>query len=118
MLWIKKSQKGGRDKGSIGPRAMKPKAQTGHRKMHHPVEAGLSKSRFATQDKKVDGGYQCGKDQPDADVAVLPQGFCFQHRSSPECPKAKRVLPPKSERRESPEGSLNATTREETDPGP
>ena len=45
MLWIKKSQKGGRDKGSIGPRAMKSKAQTGHQKRHHPVEASLSKAR-------------------------------------------------------------------------
>src|SRR6266702_6566112 len=61
---------------------------------------------------------QCGKDQPDAEVAALLRGFCFQRRSSPACPKANRVLPPKSERRESLEGSSNATTSEETDPGP
>src|SRR6266702_8199883 len=59
---------------------------------------------------------QCGKDQPDAEVAALLRGFCFQRQSSPECPKVKRVFPPKSDCRESPRGSSKATTREETEP--
>src|SRR6266702_3853488 len=63
-------------------------------------------------------GYQCGKDQLDAEVAALPRGFCFQCQSSPECPKAKRVSPPKSNHRDSPRKSLKATMSEETEPGP
>ncbi len=97
---------------------MKSKAQTGHQKRHHPVEASLSKARKHRLEGRRADGDQCGKDQPDAGVAALPRGFCFQCWSSPECPKANRVFPPRSERRESLEGSSNATTSEETDPGP
>jgi len=57
-----------------------------------------------------------GGDQPDAVAATLPRSVCFQRLNSPECPKAKRVFPPKSDRRDSPEGSSNATTNEETEP--
>src|SRR6266702_508577 len=97
---------------------MKLKAQTGRQKRHHPVEASLSKARKRHLEGRRADGDQCGKDQSDAGVAALLQGFCFQHWSSPECPKANRVFPPRSDRRESPEGSSNATTSEEMDPGP
>ncbi len=59
-----------------------------------------------------------GEDQPDAGAATLPHGFCFQRLNSPECPKAKRVFPPKSNHRDSLEGSSKATTNEEIEPGP
>ena len=71
-------------------------------------------------------GEQEGEDQHEADHeaataeerAHVPHSFCFQRRSSPECPKAKRVFPATSNRRESPRGSSNVTTRDETELGP
>ncbi len=58
-----------------------------------------------------EGDYRVG-----AEGAAGLRGFCFQRRRSPECLKAKRVLPAKSDCRDSPEGSSNATTRDERDP--
>jgi len=57
-----------------------------------------------------------GDHQADVEGAARPHGFCFQRRRSPECLKANRVLPAKSDRRDSPEGSSNATTSDERDP--
>jgi len=48
----------------------------------------------------------------------VPCSFCFQWCNSPECPKAKRVFPTRSNHRDSLEGSLNATTRDKTELGP
>src|SRR6266702_5038501 len=58
-----------------------------------------------------EGDYRVG-----AEGAAGLRGFCFQRRRSPECLKVKRVFPAKSDCRDSPEGSSNATTRDEMDP--
>ncbi|SRR6266702_3451186 len=105
-----------------GPRAMKPRARSGNHKGHHPVKPVIDtrKIRSATQrEKRRTGGVwpkPVREDQVVAEAAAALRGFCFQRRRSPECPKAKRVLPVKSDHRESPEGSSNATTSDETDP--
>ena len=59
--------------------------------------------------------YHEGDNQADVEGAAGPCGFCFQCQRSPECPKVKRVFLAKSDHRDSPEGSLNATTRDERD---
>ncbi len=43
-------------KGCIGPRAVKPRAQSEHQKRHHPVKASLSKDGSATQRKERQTG--------------------------------------------------------------
>ncbi len=86
---------------------------------HHQRKASLSKTGWeCLEEERAGRGGRVGEDQPDAVAATLPCGICFQHLKSPECLKAKRVFPPKSDRRDSPEGSSNATTNEETEPGP
>jgi len=63
-------------------------------------------------------GSQSGEDQSDAGAIALPHGFCFQHCVSPECPKVNMVFPAKSDCRDSPEVSLNATMSDKMEPEP
>jgi len=59
--------------------------------------------------------YREGDQRADVKGAAMPHGFCFQRWRFPECPKANRVRPAKSDRRDSPEGSSNATMSDERD---